>query len=102
MSSCQYGHVHPPCLNPPSVSSSFPPGACITPSSETNSETISFLMVSPFVGLQLGDERVAGFSTHCGLRTELKVGSQQSAQLAGHSYDIGVLVAAPNAKSIRC
>lgn len=33
MSSCQYGTVHPPCVKPPSVSSSAPPGAWITPSS---------------------------------------------------------------------
>src|SRR5262249_27595271 len=39
VSSCQYGHVHPPWEKPPSVSSSLPPGACITPSSDTNSET---------------------------------------------------------------
>ena len=42
--SCQYGHVHPPCLNPPSRSSSFPPGAWMTPSIDTNSDTMSFLM----------------------------------------------------------
>src|SRR5688572_26921482 len=48
MSSCQYGIVQPPCSNPPSRSSSFPPGACITPSSVTNSETTSFLTGSPF------------------------------------------------------
>jgi len=29
MSSCQYGTVHPPCSNPPSRSSSLPPGAWI-------------------------------------------------------------------------
>src|SRR5687768_13743312 len=44
MSSCQYGIVQPPCSNPPSRSSSLPPGACITPSSVTNSDTISFRM----------------------------------------------------------
>src|SRR5690606_35933201 len=44
MSSCQYGNVQPPCANPPSRSSSSAPGACITPSNVTNSETISFLM----------------------------------------------------------
>src|SRR3954469_2270018 len=44
MSSCQYGQVHPPYSNPPSVSSSFPPGAWITPSRVMNSETMSFLI----------------------------------------------------------
>src|SRR5689334_20829539 len=45
ISSCQYGIVQPPCANPPSVSSSAPPGACMTPSSETNSATVNFLML---------------------------------------------------------
>src|SRR3989454_6913154 len=44
MSSCQYGIVQPPYANPPSRSSSLPPGACMTPSRVTNSETMSFLM----------------------------------------------------------
>src|SRR5688572_24257453 len=47
MSSCQYGTVQPPCLNPPSVSSSAPPGAWITPSRVMNSATISSLMSVP-------------------------------------------------------
>src|SRR5215469_3881061 len=38
------GLVHPPYAKPPLVSSSGPPGACMTPSRETNSSTISFLM----------------------------------------------------------
>src|SRR5918996_384486 len=38
--------VQPPCSKPPSRSSSLPPGACITPSSDTNSLTISFLIES--------------------------------------------------------
>jgi len=33
MSSLKYGKPHPPCSNPPSRSSSGPPGACMTPSS---------------------------------------------------------------------
>src|SRR5690349_15590602 len=41
MSSCQKGIVHPPRVKPPSRSSSGPPGACMTPSRETNSETRS-------------------------------------------------------------
>src|SRR4029077_7511646 len=41
------GLVHPPYLKSPLVSSSGPPGACMTPSSETNSSTITFLMNSP-------------------------------------------------------
>src|SRR6266511_2642488 len=34
--------VQPPWVNPPSVSSSLPPGACMTPSRVTNSCTMSF------------------------------------------------------------
>src|SRR5215510_4780348 len=45
MSSCQYGCVHPPWAKPPSLSSSAPPGAWITPSNETNSETTILRMV---------------------------------------------------------
>src|SRR5215813_6540155 len=48
MSSCQYGCVQPPCVKPPSVSSSAPPGAWITPSSVMNSATISSLMFYSF------------------------------------------------------
>ncbi len=44
--SSQYFTDHPPCSNPPSQSSSGPPGACITPSSVRNVPTTSFLMVS--------------------------------------------------------
>src|SRR6266851_1311234 len=36
--------VHPPYAKPPLVSSSGPPGACMTPSRETNSSTLTFLM----------------------------------------------------------
>src|SRR3954453_20822240 len=36
ITSSPYGASHPPCANPPDRSSSGPPGACITPSSETN------------------------------------------------------------------
>src|SRR5262245_2146087 len=45
MSSCQYGSVQPPWRKPPSVSSFSPPGACITPSRLTNSETINLRIV---------------------------------------------------------
>src|SRR6266700_4194394 len=38
------GLIHPPCAKPPLVSSSGPPGACMTPSRETNSSTLTFLM----------------------------------------------------------
>src|SRR5260370_33925868 len=38
------GLVHPPYAKPPLVSSSGPPGACMTPSRETNSSTLSFLV----------------------------------------------------------
>src|SRR6266852_3199264 len=38
------GLVHPPYAKPLLVSSSGPPGACMTPSRETNSSTLTFLM----------------------------------------------------------
>src|ERR1700693_5319454 len=38
------GVVHPPYAKPQLVSSSGPPGACMTPSRETNSSTLIFLM----------------------------------------------------------
>src|ERR1700751_1900682 len=38
------GLIHPPCAKPPLVSSSGPPGACMTPSREANSSTLTFLM----------------------------------------------------------
>src|SRR5512139_45548 len=40
----EYGAVHPPYAKPPLVSSSGPPGACMTPSREICSSTISLLM----------------------------------------------------------
>src|SRR5215469_9938937 len=46
VTSSAYGAVHPPYAKPPLVSSSGPPGACMTPSRETNSRTITFLMTS--------------------------------------------------------
>ena len=42
--SSEYGLIHPPYAKPPLVSSSGPPGACMTPSREINSSTITFLM----------------------------------------------------------
>src|SRR5512140_2935811 len=42
--SSAYGAVHPPYAKPPLVSSSGPPGACMTPSREMCSSTITFLM----------------------------------------------------------
>src|SRR6516165_4438524 len=41
------GLIHPPHSKPPLVSSSGPPGACMTPSRETNSSTLTFFMISP-------------------------------------------------------
>src|SRR6202451_510155 len=38
------GLIHPPYAKPPPVSSSGPPGACMTPSREINSSTLIFLM----------------------------------------------------------
>src|SRR5437588_2042109 len=46
MSSCQNGQVHPPWVKPPSVSSSAPPGACMTLSNDINSETTIFRMIT--------------------------------------------------------
>src|SRR6266508_4635810 len=42
----EYGLIHPPYAKPPLVSSSGPPGACMTPSREICSSTIIFLMVN--------------------------------------------------------
>src|SRR5512143_91822 len=52
----EYGAVHPPYAKPPLVSSSGPPGACMTPSREICSSTITFLMtkVPPTSGLLSG------------------------------------------------
>src|SRR5580700_12319266 len=38
------GPIHPPYAKPPLVSSFAPPGDCMTPSSETNSTTFTFLI----------------------------------------------------------
>ena len=38
------GLIHPPYSKPPLVSSVGPPGACMTPSREMNSNTLTFLM----------------------------------------------------------
>src|SRR5262245_9038476 len=45
------GPVQPPCANPPSVSSPACPGACTTPSSDTYSTTMSFLIEPPLTPL---------------------------------------------------
>src|SRR3954463_2965665 len=42
--SSEYGTVQPPYLKPPEVSSSGPPGACITPSRLTIIKTTIFLI----------------------------------------------------------
>src|SRR6266404_9042528 len=44
LTASECGLVHPPYAKPPLVSSSGPPGACMTPSRETNSSTLIFLM----------------------------------------------------------
>src|SRR6266508_5432225 len=44
ITSSEYGACHPPYAKPPLVSSSGPPGACMTPSRVINSSTITFLM----------------------------------------------------------
>src|SRR5215210_3374558 len=49
--SSAYGLIHPPCAKPPLVSSSGPPGACMTPSREICSSTLSFLMVILLYGV---------------------------------------------------
>src|SRR6185436_18331957 len=47
--------VQPPCANPLSRSSSWPPGAWMTPSRVMNCDTTSFLMVISFLwGLRRG------------------------------------------------
>src|SRR6266516_8031896 len=46
--SSEYGLVHPPYAKPSLVSSSGPPGACITPSREICSSTIIFFMNESF------------------------------------------------------
>src|SRR6266487_4229339 len=43
--SSEYGLVHPPYAKPSLVSSSGPPGACMTPSREICSSTIIFLIL---------------------------------------------------------
>src|ERR1044072_232296 len=52
MASSQSPNDQPPCSNPPAVSSSGPPGACITPSSVTNVVTTSLRISSSFAGLR--------------------------------------------------
>src|SRR5512139_1464813 len=42
--SSEYGAIHPPYAKPPLVSSSGPPGACMTPSRVICSSTITFLI----------------------------------------------------------
>src|SRR5512146_2731049 len=47
--SSEYGAIHPPYAKAPLVSSFGPPGACMTPSMETCSSTMTFLMTElPF------------------------------------------------------
>src|SRR5688500_17433563 len=47
MISSKYGIAHPPCSNPPLLSSSGWPGPCITPSSDSCSLMISFRTMAP-------------------------------------------------------
>src|SRR5512147_1524061 len=42
----EYGAIQPPYAKPPLVSSSGPPGACMTPSREICSSAITFLMTA--------------------------------------------------------
>src|SRR5260370_41904105 len=63
----------PPCSNPPSRSSSLPPGACITPSNVMNSDTISF-RIEPFCFPQTcfvskQDDAIAELSAFCSSQT---------------------------------
>src|SRR3984893_12434340 len=55
------GLIHPPYAKPSLRSSSGPPGACMTPSRETNSSTLIFLMIeflSSLIGLcRIGQNR---------------------------------------------
>src|SRR5580692_2491480 len=46
LTASECGLVHPPYAKPPLVSSSGPPGACVTPSREINSSTLIFLMTA--------------------------------------------------------
>src|SRR6266568_3311425 len=64
------GLVHPPYAKPPLVSSSGPPGACMTPSRDTNSSTLTFLMteflrvLSDFVSFEPAAQ-LRKFFCHC-------------------------------------
>src|SRR5262245_15436911 len=58
-----WGTSQPPCPKPPSVSSLGPPGACMTPSSVTNSLTTSFTGTSSSACPFQDDERRAAGST---------------------------------------
>src|SRR5208282_6791798 len=53
------GRIHPPYAKPPLVSSSGPPGACMTPSRETNSSTLTLLMTEFLSYLILFNLRVS-------------------------------------------
>src|SRR3990172_567629 len=44
--SSEYGPIHPPYAKPPLVSSSGPPGACMTRSMEICSSTMTFLIIN--------------------------------------------------------
>src|SRR5438094_3897999 len=48
---------HPPCSNPPLVSSSLPPGACMTPSSVRNSLTTILIGLASSLGSARWDRR---------------------------------------------
>jgi len=55
MASSQKLNVQPPKANPPVGSSSGAPGACMTPSSETKVDAMSFLM-GRLRGLEVSDQ----------------------------------------------
>src|SRR5437762_6135936 len=55
VSSSNRGATHPPRSNPPLRSSSGPPGPCITPSTDTNVVTVSFISSTPGPPPSAGD-----------------------------------------------
>src|SRR5512141_2220870 len=62
----EYGAIHPPYAKPPLVSSSGPPGACMTPSRVMCSSTITLLMTEflqytdsyPVASIKVGRRRL--------------------------------------------
>src|SRR5262245_56037253 len=52
IASSKYPYAHPPCSNPPLRSSPGAPGACITPSTETNGTATSELISPPSTSMR--------------------------------------------------